>query len=274
MPPESMDGIRRLATRRAAETAAWSGDRTIVVAGSRREAGASTVAALLALASSSDGRRTLLIDANDRAAAQHKLLGVDSRRSLIELQHPSVQAEQLLTPIATNAWLLPCVAAPDAIARFGTTERRSAFRRVAQLYNEFDVILIDAGSQLDSIVAAAGRGAWRFLTVSNADSLSLASTYAAIKAIDTRWRSAPVEVLINRMDEARGRAAYDQVRAGCRHFLDRDVGFSGTIPLDLTLSTPAGDSPALLSLDHSIAARVARQFAVRLIAELDDSALA
>jgi MinD-like ATPase involved in chromosome partitioning or flagellar assembly len=266
-------GLKRFASKRSAERWADSGDRSIVVGGVKGGTGASTVAALLALACAADGRRTLLVDTDDIVGSQHRMLGVSGQNGFASLQDPSITADKTLLPVADACWLIPGGLGGDTNhVPVGTSERRLVFRRIAQLYSDFDVVVIDAGSRLDGIIAAAGRGAWRFVAVSGTEPVALASSYALVKAIETRWPGAPVEVLINRHDESRARAAYEQIRTATQHFLSRSIGFSGAIPDDTDIAAAITKHEPLTQLSVSAAARRAvMPIAIRLLAELDEA---
>jgi flagellar biosynthesis protein FlhG len=231
---------------------------------------------LLALAFAADGRRTLLIDTDDNIGVQHRVLGVSGAHGFASLQDPGVSAADAILPVADQCWLVPGGIGGDPNQLpLGTSERRAVFRRVAQLYPEFDIVVIDAGSRLDGILAAAGRGAWRFLAVAGVEPVALASAYAFVKAVETRWTGASIEVLINRHDDARARRAFEQIHAASMHFLSRSIGFAGAVPLDpeLAAATAAGDAIDVPER-RSLATRAARSIAVRLLAELDDVARA
>ncbi|HYV96325.1 MAG TPA: hypothetical protein VE967_02595 [Gemmatimonadaceae bacterium] len=266
-------GLRRYAARRRTDQWQPTDDATFVVAGSRAGSGASTVTALLALACAADGRRTLIVDTNEQQGSLARVLGVEATNGLVSLQDPSVDLERVIVGVSEHCWLIPgALGETPWKGTFGTSERRSVFRRIAQLYPSFDTIWFDAGSRLDGIIAAAGRGAWRFIGVSQADPVSLASAYAMVKAIETRWPGAPVEFLMNKHDEARATAGFEQIRAASGHFLGRSVNCAGTIPLEPTLSAAAAQGrPLRRSVDAGEAGSLTARVAVRLLAEFDDA---
>jgi flagellar biosynthesis protein FlhG len=268
------DGMRRYAIQREPEM--WQpGDDPVVVIGSGKGgSGGSTISALLAFSCAHEGRRVLLIDGDELVGTLHRLfhahapLGIGSLR---DGQHAPADA---IVPLSCGVDLLP--GGDGAMNRtdpLGPAERRSLFRRLAPLYANYDLILIDAGSRLDSVVAAAGPTALRFVAVSGAEPVALASAYALLKAIDTKWPNAPVELLVNRYSEQQGRDAFHHVKSAAERFLGRGIGFAGSIPEDreLGIALHAG-TPLTTVAGDCTAGRAAHTIAVRLLTDLDDLA--
>ena len=266
-----VSALRRFTADRVRSAESGRVDRSLIVSGATGGAGASTAAALLALACAADGRRTLLIDTDDIVGSLHILLGVNGEHGFASLQDPGVTAQQTLRQVTDNCWLVPGgIGGGTNHVPFGTSERRVAFRRIAQLYPEFDQVIIDARARLDGIIAAAGRGAWRFIAVTGVESVALASSYALVKALETRWNGVSVEILVTRTDERRARLAYEQIHAATHHFLSRGIAFGGSIPFDATLAEMTGNGQSLSALPPDSAAhRAVTAQAIRLLAELD-----
>jgi flagellar biosynthesis protein FlhG len=268
-------GLRRFAAR--AKTDRWEPPAypIFVVAGAKGGCGTSTVTALLALAAAADGRRSLIVDADDGAGTHHRMLGLTPLAGFASLRDTSVDITNAMLDVTPMMMLLPggCGAATTDGGPLSTTERRAIVRRVSAIYGEFDAIFIDAGTRLDGVIAAAERGAWRFLAVTGVEPVSLASAYAMVKALEVRWPGAPVDLLVNGSDETKGRAAFEQVRAGAQHFLGRTIEFAGTIPSDPALTDAALAERPLqaLSTDHTAATTAVTDIAIRLTAEYDDS---
>lgn len=220
--------------------------RAIVVSASMHGAGATTIAALVAIAAAADARRTLLLGSSDDEAARAALIGAD--------------AEPLGIRLVTLA----------------DGDRRASFRRVAGTMREFDLVVVDAGSRLDTVTAAAGACDARHVVVTaGVDPASLAATYAMVKAVDERSKDATVEVLINRQDAARGADACRAVQSAAGRFLGRDVRYAGTIPEDEELRAAIlAASPLPFVADRFRAGQSGLQLASRLIAEVTTKATA
>ena len=244
-----------------------AGGKVVVVGSGKGGVGASTVAALLALLAGADGHRVLLVDADEAVGSLALVLGVEARAGWGALRGGARTPESLLVPLTEQVALLPGggehAAAPPTPA-----ERRALFRRVAALYDDFDLVVVDGGSRLEPVLAACAGGVGRLLAVTIPERISLAATYALLKAVEARHPDAALELLVNRSDELSARAAFDDVAAATTHFLARGIGFAGALPDDdclraaiaagMTLQDAAEGSPAAALL-HPVALRLARE---------------
>ena len=199
----------------------------VAVGGGKGGVGTSTVAALLASVATADGYRTLLIDAGDRIGALHHLLGIEPPHSLADMRGLRRPAD-LIVPVTERMSLVS--AAPSADVSAG--ERRVLMRRLVDLYPDFDLVVIDAGSSAESLTGACRIGAIRLLAVTASDRISLVATYALIKLLHERAPDVRVDVVANRVDEAEGERLHEYLNAASVRFLSRTVPYAGTVPED------------------------------------------
>jgi MinD-like ATPase involved in chromosome partitioning or flagellar assembly len=210
----------------------------------------------------------LLVDAGARFGALHLLLGVEPARSMESLRGGGTEPEELLVPIAPTLSLLPGGVSPDEGA-LSPAERRLLFRRVVSLYPRFDVVVVDAGSTLDTVTAACANGVGRFLVVTGADRIATVATYALVKALHQASPALGIEVLPNRYDDDTATRAFEHVHAAAERFLGLDLPLAGAIPDDpLFASALAAGMGALEAADGSSAAIAMSRVGDRLLAEL------
>jgi len=236
-----LDSIRRLLAGRAPARRANDDKPVLVVASGKGGVGTSCIAALLALRAAGAGHRTLLVDAVDGIGTLGLLLGAEPGPGLGALRGGAADVEALMTDVVPGLTLLDAAAGADEseAAALSAAERRILYRRVVAAYAAFDLVIVDAGSRLDGVLAAVGSGARALLAVATPDRVTLAATHALIKVLTGRAGHTPVHVVLNRCDEAEGSAAFDALRAGVRRFLGRVVGFAGAVPDDARLHEAA-----------------------------------
>jgi MinD-like ATPase involved in chromosome partitioning or flagellar assembly len=235
----TMADFRRGVSTRGASSRRGSAYRTIVIASATREAGGSTVAALLALSCANEGHRTLLID-----------------------RDPAVPTRSLL--LGSGADGADARSAEDAIRiseRLSLRVSGSAPLRHVGLH---DLVIIDAGSRLESIRVAAP-DADRIVVIAGPQSSALMSAYALVKTIEIRWPGVPVDIVLNQYDPAVAQRVMPTLRLASERFLHRDICYAGSIPADdelrdralaqetLTLDTHAGLATRLVA-DQLLAA--------------------
>jgi len=208
------------------------GGGALIVGSGKGGSGTSLVSAILALTTAAEGRRTLLIDADQAFAMQHLLFGVEGGPGLAALR-AGAQPEDLLITAAPNLELISCTApTEDYESRLSIGERAVLMRRLRSLYTDFDQVIVDAGSRLDGLRAVSELEPGRLLAITTTDRVALAATHALVKASFARNPIVPVQILFNRTDEIGARGAFELLARGTNRFLKRTLEFIGAIPTD------------------------------------------
>ena len=210
--------------------------RAVIVASGRGGVGTSVCATLLALTAAAQGVRTLLVDGDEHVGPLRYLLGVTPERHLADLRVGADPAS-LVMPLGDTLGFVPGGAA-DASVSLPPAERRALLRRVATLFPAWDLVLVDAGSRLDGVTGwCSDPHAARLVAVMGVDAVSLAATYALVKAVRQRTPALPAEVLVSRHDDAAAARAFAHVEGAARQFALGDVAYAGALPDDCLLYT-------------------------------------
>lgn len=210
----------------------------IVLGSGKGGTGTSLLAALLALAGAEAGARVLLVDADETTGTLHLLFGLPSGVPGVgALRSGGVAPEGLLVSPAPNVSLLPGGGGvEDATFSVAPAERRALLRRVAGLYPDFDLVVVDGGSRLDSVMAACAVGAERLLAVTTPDRIALAATYALIKVARARFDGMPLELLVNHASAEGARDVHAVVASASSAFLGSSITLAGAVPEDGALA--------------------------------------
>lgn len=238
----------------------------LLLASGKGGQGTSTVAALLGIVAAAEGARVLLVDASGGARSLAALLGVPAPDPLARRHQGPALLEELLLPVSDTLALLSLgERTGDDASSAG--ERRAFFRWVAPLYRRFDLVVIDAGWRLESILQTAGAAA-RTMLVTGSDRVAVTATYALVKTLDARFPALPVELLLNGADAPAAISAFREIQAASQLFLQRTLDYAGTLPVDDShrASAAAGipvqqapiDSPLVVAI-HQLGARVSRE---------------
>ncbi len=209
----------------------------VVIGAGKGGVGTSTVASLLALAASQEGRKVLLVDGDEGVGSLHFHFGLqDPGPGLGLLRGGEVTAEDLLRPVYDGLWLLPGGGgAMESSLSLALGERRALFRRVAELYSRYDLVVVDGGSHLASVLAACFVGAERLLTLTSPDRVAMAATYALLKVGRDRFPQLPLEVLVNWGERVTAEEVFRMMALAGERFLGLRVAFAGAIPRDPAL---------------------------------------
>ncbi|MBI3792415.1 MAG: AAA family ATPase [Gemmatimonadetes bacterium] len=269
--------LRAFVGTRTADPWRASDDRLLVVAGARGGTGTSTVAAGIACVAAAEGRRTLLVDADEASGTHHHRFGVTPTSGIGALRPGGSDAASAVLSLGASLDLLPGGSGTSMDGTLGMAfapaERRSVFRRLAPLYRAYDVVIIDAGSRIDAVLAAGLNGLRKCVITSGAEPASVAAAYAMVKGIHLTWPGAPVELVLTRTTEDKARDAFGEVQGAAGRFLGRTIGFGGLIPADDTLEAAiAAGTPFPAAHEGTRAAMALDALAGRLLAELDRDA--
>ncbi|HET8653990.1 MAG TPA: cellulose synthase operon protein YhjQ/BcsQ [Longimicrobiaceae bacterium] len=250
-----VESLRRFVAQNPAPHLPAPTGGSVVVGGGKGGVGTSTVAALLAVGAATTGATVLLVDADAGFGALHLLLGAPAGPGLEALRSGGTSPDELIVAVTSTLSLLPGGSGSSASA----AERQSLLRRASIVFPRFDLVVVDGGSRLDSVLAACAAGAARALCVAVDDRIALTATYALTKVLAERFPGLPTEVIVNRADHESAEFAAGQVGAAARHFLHRSVGFAGAVPEDdslriavdagMHLQDAAAGSPAAATLE-------------------------
>jgi flagellar biosynthesis protein FlhG len=236
------------------ETPRWAPTPGVVVVGAGKGGvGTSTISALLALAGAREGRRVLLVDGDEGVGSLHLLMGLtDPGPGLGDLRGGELTPHDLLHPLAQSLWLLPGGGGGgEATLSTSLGERRALFRRVSTLYEEFDLVVLDGGSHLASVLAACSAGAERLLALTTHDRVAMAATYALLKVTQDRFPHLPVEILVNFGEDPSSDEVFRMMSVAGNRFLGLQPGFAGCIPADAALQTLRDEGAPLSALNLS-----------------------
>ena len=211
-------------------------DHVVVLGSGKGGVGTSTLASLLAAVTSSTGARVLLVDGTADVGTQHLLLGTAPGAGWLALRGGESTPDDALVTVTDSLTLLPGTAIEEyAAGMISAAERQALFRRVASLYPRYDLVIVDGGSKLESVLAACAAGVGSVLAVTTPDRVSVAATYGLVKILEGRHPGISIRALMNRNQDGAAQEASEILRAGARRFLDRTIGHAGTVPEDQCL---------------------------------------
>jgi MinD-like ATPase involved in chromosome partitioning or flagellar assembly len=207
----------------------------------------------LALVAAQENRQVLLVDADEGVGSLHFLFGLsDPGPGIGRLRDGEVTPADLVRPVAESLWLLPGGGAEtESTLAVSLGERRALLRRVAELYPFYDLVVVDGGSHLSSVLAACSAGAERLLTLTSPDRVSMAATYALLKVARERFPALPLEIVVNQGDGITVEEVFQMMALAGKRFLGLHVAFGGSVPRDRELANGFDGGSPLLALPPS-----------------------
>lgn len=232
----------------------WAPNPGVVVVGSGKGGvGTSTVSALLALAGARESRHVLLVDGDESAGSLHHLLGLPNPSlGLGDLKGGSLVPTDLLHPLGDFLWFLPGGGGgSEATLAASVGERRALLQRVTGLFQEFELVVLDGGSHLTSVLAACSIRPERLIALTIRDRVAMAATHALLKVVRGRFPEVPLEIVVNQGDAAVSLDVFRMMSEASRRFLGFQPAFGGSVPCDPALMTLSEEGVDLFSLDSS-----------------------
>lgn len=218
-----MAGLRR-------EPVPPAGPPTIVVGSGKGGVGKSVVSALLAQRLAAEGRRVLLVDGSQNLGNQHVLFGIHRGATLEHLLTDAVSPRDLLVGVTEQLWLLPADSGAESLQGLGALDRARLHHRLSVLYSDFEAVIVDAGAGIDSVMRVCTMGATRLILVTLPEPAALTDAYATLKIVHAQLKDLPVDVLINRVADAReGPQAHERLATAAERFLHRSIRYLGAI---------------------------------------------
>lgn len=147
----------------------------IMIASGKGGVGKSTFAAFLGMRAAKNGSKVLLIDADTGLGALDILLGVSDRvmNTWTDVILGQCDRENALVSVSDSLFLLPSPSYyPDDISD-------DSIKTLTGLYEDFDLIIIDASAGIDSNLAMCAKACDRAVFVATADEVSVRCACAA-----------------------------------------------------------------------------------------------
>lgn len=242
----------------------------IAVASGKGGVGKTNVAVNLAVVLARLGRRVALVDVDMGLANADVLCGV---KAPFNLTHLLGRNRRKLREIAVDApggfKLIPGANGIGEMADLPAEAVDRLIEQLTQLESRCDFVILDTSAGINSAVIAFAAMADTVLVVTTPEPTAITDAYGLVKSVLKRSPLANLYLLVNQVDrEVQGKEVHQRLAMVTRRFLQREVGFAGSIPFDRTvgaavrrrvpfcLSAPGGR--AALAMEHLGAAVVRR----------------
>ncbi len=244
---DPVDSLKAFVARSPRDSGYRHHPAVVVFGAGKGGVGTSTLAGMTALHAAAQGASVLMVDADETVGSLHLMFGVQQTvPGLGILRGGSVTPKDLLFDVAPGVALLPGGGGGvDATLAVASAERRMLMRRVAGLYDDYELVVVDGGSRLDSVMAACAAGSGRLVCVTTADHIAQTAAYALLKVTKARFSDLPVELMVNRADDAEGQRVHRVVEGAVASFLRLSLPYAGAVPEDARLRDHVGGGGAL-----------------------------
>lgn len=218
-------------TKRTTIAGTFRHAKSIAVTSGKGGVGKSNLSLFLASAFSASGKRVLLLDADLGLANLHILLGIAPKYSIAHVIEGTCSLEQTITRCEGEFDLIPGASGLETLATL--EPERVAFLQESflQLERRYDLLLIDTGAGIGSVVTRFASGTDMTLIIMTPEPTSLADAYAMIKVLFERGVR-DIGVIVNMAASDReGREIFDKLNALVLKFLKRSLQLYGNLPI-------------------------------------------
>ncbi len=262
MPLSTMQGTRAAEGDGKLFRTGARGGTTLVVASGKGGVGKSLISIWLADSLAGRDRHILLYDAVPVLPGLHHLLAVPPAWNSGELLRAGPAPVHSLRRLSDGLWLLPGDADPEFLGSLAPDQRARLQRRIGELFRLFDVVVIDAGADPNSIVRSLTLGGDTLVVVTTPEPQSIRGCYRLIKLVATASPVRHVEVVVNRARSvAEGADAFDALHRTTLAVMGQPLRSLGVILEDPRVAEAVrGNPPGLERLRETEARRsLARQ---------------
>lgn len=259
---DQADELRELVRRTSAAGAnlAQASPRIITVAGGKGGVGTTTIATNLGVSLALSGRRVVLVDADLDGADCAALCHVESRLSIADILAGRHNVHEVLTRGPAGLLLVPGPWSPEEAVTCSPAAQDRLLTELRGLGPHADVVLIDAGSGMNRIVARFCQAAEQMVVVTTPDPIAILDSYASIKVLHGGRPELPVKSVVNLADEETAAAVHTRLDQVCQRFLGKVIAAAGYIPTDARVAEcrASGGSLALQSPNSPAALQIER----------------
>ncbi|MGE0443394.1 MAG: AAA family ATPase [Gemmatimonadales bacterium] len=206
------------------------GTPVYVVASGKGGVGKSVLATLLADGFAAAGARVLLVDGAQNLGHLNVLTGVAVGGRLEQVLRGETDPASLVVPVTERLWLLPSDSGAEALYALPAVDQARLHHRLAALYADYDLIVVDAGAGIETVIRLATMGGTRVVLVTVPEVAALTDSYAVIKLVHAQLPGLPIDVVVNRaVDPEEVPRAFERLSVAAGRFLGRQLNLLGGI---------------------------------------------
>ncbi|MFA6540331.1 MAG: P-loop NTPase [Bacteroidota bacterium] len=231
--------------------------------------GKSVAALSIAMTMAQDGRKVLLVDADENLGKLDILLGVHPAFRLSDVAAGKTDIEDSLEHPFENLSFIGAASGTITQAALSSSDREIFLENVHRSSLHVSDIIIDTGAGINDNVLDYTTRADHVVVVSNPEPTTIVDAYAVVKLTSQKNPSAEFHLIMNgKGSPVENDDAAEKLRIAIRHFLDRHISYAGFVPYDEAVSGSviqqiplirySNTSPASLCL-QAIARRVMQE---------------
>lgn len=220
-------------SHRDTESLSRSPVQVIAIASGKGGTGKTNIVVNLAQALATEGKRTLILDADLGMANVDVLLGLEPENTLYDVMRGKCQLEDILLTGGENLKVIPAASGIGQLANMGWQECAGLVRAFSDLKEPVDTLIVDTASGISESVAVFCQAANEIIIVACNEPASIRDCVSQLKHFYHDYGITRFRVLASRVETASEANALFQTLI--EHFSDNhnlQISYAGYIPAD------------------------------------------
>ena len=220
-------------SHRDTESLSRSPVQVIAIASGKGGTGKTNIVVNLAQALATEGKRTLILDADLGMANVDVLLGLEPENTLYDVMRGKCQLEDILLTGGENLKVIPAASGIGQLANMGWQECAGLVRAFSDLKEPVDTLIVDTASGISESVAVFCQAANEIIVVACNEPASIRDCVSQLKHFYHDYGITRFRVLASRVETASEANALFQTLI--EHFSDNhnlQISYAGYIPAD------------------------------------------
>jgi flagellar biosynthesis protein FlhG len=233
--------------------------------------GKSVLTSNLAVHLAASGLKVIAVDADMGLANLHLLLGLQPRRTVMEVIEAGATINDVAESGPTGVRLAGGGSGRPEMADLHPSRLQRLVAAVDAVGDRADVVLVDTGAGIGRATTSFLYSIDEILVVTSPDVTAMTDGYAVIKNVLRNNRVARVFVVVNRAQSAvEGLEVFGRIDRVCRRFLERRIFYLGHVLNDpRVVASVAARLPILLNQPAAPASACLRGVGRALLLEID-----
>lgn len=241
--------------------------RVITVTSGKGGVGKSSISVNLAIALSRLGKRVVILDADFGLANIEVMLGIRPQYNLADLMFRGKNLTDIITEGPENIGFISGGSGIQELTSLTRDQIVYLIQKLVELDNSADIIIIDTGAGIADTVLEFVAASTEVLLIATPEPTSITDAYALLKTLnrktDFSLKDTAIKTIANRISTPEeGKELYDKLNVVVSKFLNLNLGYLGSIPMDNNVSKAVmRQKPAILLYPNSHFAKTVTGFA-------------
>ena len=206
---------------------------TIAITSGKGGGGKSNIVVNLCLALAQRGRRVFLLDADMGLANVDVLLGLTPKHTLEHVMTGQMMIEDIVLTGAEGFWVLPSSSGLSELSELTHDQQMFLFQELSRIEGGIDYLFIDTGAGISSNVLRFNASAGEVIVVANPEPTAITDAYALMKLLSIKYHIRDFSLIANSVtSDADGQSVYTRLNHVCEQFLNVNLNYLGSVPLD------------------------------------------